>query len=675
MFTLNAKSIIGYAALLIALAACSNIDDKPLSEIGGASEETDEIANQDTSTTNQDSSQKTTYIKKTIYFRTSAAKNNFFSTNRDEISMSASQPFDMAMMYELDSTNLTETGNAVLSINSYRASWNPYATYEFQFDSIPFKSPYVIIELGYRKSYSGITTRRAMIDLRDAGNIYINTLTNFVSYRMNDESLDSMDFASKKRTVEAELLEALGVYDTFSDFDKQKTFNDSNLVFIENAFSQIVKKDVENNLISSFSEFGTFERGKYTLLDTLLKYTTNIDKINLEIINHAGEPWASAFQEDQKLNQFYINLIAAMHKAGQCTNAEEGKMVELNKENLNVICRSGSWKIIIKPIPHSFDSIVDPRDGNVYKTVTIDMDGTTQTWMAEDLAYAAEGSHCSRELFLDYEDDPFYCKYYGREYTLQTALGIDSSFYRPPNFDECTEFKAAYCYQSCADSIHDFLDSVNSIHDFLDSVRNSMSFEEFADIAYAPEYDFYRLHDKCMSECTPVSDTAAFMSACEGDERKIDWEKLQNVTDKTKMQGICPDGWRIPSTKEWNKWIELFEKNYDFAYPKHDNGVHIVFFSTFGDPSGFGIRPIALPEPYYGKDDYDFRPFYADDPYVSFTAWPSNGTDGMSTVASIPADKEVSSYSFDISWPGVFLAVEGIPEESDRFHVRCIKND
>ena len=668
MFIKNKVLILFCAILPWAMVACSNDESKPLSELGGASEETEIIADQDTSTTDQDTSQETTYIKKTIYFRTSAAKNNFFSSNRDEISMSASQPFDMAMIYELDSTYLNETGNAVLSINPYRTSMDPYAAYQFQFDSIPFKSPYVLIELGYRKSFSGITTKRAMVDLRDSGSIYINTLTDFVSYRMNDESLDSMDFASKKRTVEAELLEALGVYDTFSDFDKQKTFNDSNLVFIENAFSQIVKKDVENNLISSFSEFGTFERGKYTLLDTLLKYITNIEKINLDIVNRSGDPWASAFQEDQRLNQFYINLIAAMHKAGQCTNAEEGKMVELNKENLNVICRSGSWKIIIKPIPHSFDSIVDPRDGNVYKTVTIDMDGTTQTWMAEDLAYAAEGSHCSRELFLDYEDDPFYCKYYGREYTLQTALGIDSSFYRPPNFDECTEFKAAYCYHSCADSIHDFLDSV----------RNSMSFKEFSDIEYTPEYDFYKLHDKCTFECNSISDTVAFMSACESDERKIDWDRVKDVTDTTKMQGICPDGWRIPSTKDWKKWIELFEKNYDFRYPENDNDNHLIFFSTFGDPSGFGIRPVVLPMPLYATEEEHrpyLKPFVSKDPHVSFTAWPSQGTDEMSSVWSYTANKNVSAYSFDISWPGIFLAVGGIPEEGDRFHVRCIKND
>ncbi len=662
MFTLNKKSIIGCAALLMALAACSDNEDKPISIMGGASEETDYIANQDTSTTDKDSSQKTTNIQKVIYFRASAPKRAFFSDT--SISMSASQPFDMAMIYELDSTYLNETGNAVLSINPYRTSMDPYAAYQFQFDSIPFKSPYVLIELGYRKSFSGITTKRAMVDLRDSGSIYINTLTDFVSYRVRDEALDSMTFANKKQKAEAELLESLGIYDTFSHFDKEKTFDDSNHAFIENALSQLLEKDEENELISSFIQNGTFEGVTYIFLDTLLKYITNIEKIDLEIVNRAGEPWASAFQEDQKLNQFYINLVAAMHKAGQCTNAEEGKMVELEKENLHVICRSGSWKIIIKPIPHSIDSIVDPRDGNVYKTVTINMDGTTQTWMAEDLAYAADGSHCSRELFRPYEEDPFYCKYYGREYTLQTALGIDSSFYRLPNFDECTEFKAAYCYQSCTDSTFAFLDSIKKV----------LTYEEYN----TPEYDFYKLHDKCTFECNSISDTVAFMSACESDERKIDWDRVKDVTDTTKMQGICPDGWRIPSTKDWKKWIELFEKNYDFRYPENDNDNHLIFFSTFGDPSGFGIRPVVLPMPLYATEEEHrpyLKPFVSEDPYVSFTAWPSQGADEMSSVWSYTANKNVSAYSFDISWPGIFLAVGGIPEEGDRFHVRCIKNE
>lgn len=657
MFIKNKVLILCCAILPWAMVACSNDESKPLSELGGASEETEIIADQDTT-------QNTVKNNRVFYFRQAAPNSLFFKNNG--VSMLSKHVFDMAIIYELDTNYLRPTGNAVLSLHVDHDE--RYPDYQIQFDSIPFKSPYAMIELGYRDSYKGIKTKRAIIDLRDTSNIYINALTNMVSYRLDYASLEDSTFAEQKTKAERELLLALEVYDNFSNFEKESSFNDSNLVFIEEALSQLLIKDEEDVLFTSFNSEGNFEHATNSILDTLLKYITNIEKIDLEIVNRAGEPWATPFYEQQRLNQFYINLVAAMHKAGQCTNAEEGKIVELDKENLHIICRSGAWKIFIKPIPHSFDSIVDPRDGNVYKTVTIDMDGTTQTWMAEDLAYAADGSHCSRDLFAPYDKDPFYCKYYGREYTLQTALGLDSSFYRLPNFDECAEIKAAYCYQSCIDSVVDYLDSV----------RNSMSFEEFADIEYTPEYDFERLHNKCTLECNSISDTAAFMSACESDERKIDWEKLQNVTDKTKMQGICPDGWRIPSTEEWNKWIELFEKTYNFAYPENDNDNHLIFFSTFGDPSGFGMHPIILPEPNYAKDeDYRARlnPFYSSDPYVSFTTWPSNGSEGMSTIASIPANKDVLSYSFNISWPGTLLMVGGIPESRDSFHVRCIKND
>ena len=70
----------------------------------------------------------------------------------------------------------------------------------------------------------------------------------------------------------------------------------------------------------------------------------------------------------------------------------------------------------------SVGSLVDKRDGQTYRTVTIG----SQIWMAENLNYATSGSYC-------YNDDTTYCSKYGRLYKWAAAVGKSQADCGPGN--------------------------------------------------------------------------------------------------------------------------------------------------------------------------------------------------------------------------------------------------
>ena len=79
-----------------------------------------------------------------------------------------------------------------------------------------------------------------------------------------------------------------------------------------------------------------------------------------------------------------------------------------------------------------FGSLKDLRDGQTYKTVKIGK----QTWMAENLNYAADSSWC-------YKDDPANCAKYGRLYTWDAATKACPTGWHLPTSEEWDELEKA----------------------------------------------------------------------------------------------------------------------------------------------------------------------------------------------------------------------------------------
>jgi len=125
--------------------------------------------------------------------------------------------------------------------------------------------------------------------------------------------------------------------------------------------------------------------------------------------------------------QFFILLLAiALAGCGQ-------KKVVVNTEptgkkpssSSHVVAKSSSSEKVEESKPEEEKPFIDSRDGKKYKMVKIG----TQTWMAKNLNYNANGSKC-------YDNKPANCDKYGRLYDWATAMkACPKGWHLPKNED------------------------------------------------------------------------------------------------------------------------------------------------------------------------------------------------------------------------------------------------
>ena len=138
--------------------------------------------------------------------------------------------------------------------------------------------------------------------------------------------------------------------------------------------------------------------------EQLLKYSGDDDKSDVKFMAYAYENYGTT-----------TTLIGTGEGHITITNLKQYKK---NESILLAVCyapsvdQSNQIELSFKIERGDDNTFIDPRDGQVYRIVTIG----SQTWFAENLNYeTGSGSWC-------YDDDPANCDVYGRLYTWDSAM-------------------------------------------------------------------------------------------------------------------------------------------------------------------------------------------------------------------------------------------------------------
>lgn len=345
----------------------------------------------------------------------------------------------------------------------------------------------------------------AIVDANDLSTINVNVLTEWKYAEVLRLVSQGVSTAQALDSAEQVVLKKLGVYGEYEKFEKMTISGTtrSDAVLIAASYLAETTRELDH---CSFDESCLLRMAIYDFDNQYL--------LNGSYFEEAG--FARPSKEMLQLASDYVsNYIAVLLELGQCDNLKEGGFHEVGwstdgpvwgkfPSNTMLMCHEGLWIRQMKESLHTVGSMTDARDGRVYKTTSFIANGETQTWMSENLKYALNGkSRCP-------EKDPKKCDDEGNLYTWLEAMNLDTTGY---------------------------VQDGN-----LDSLLGDLA--EMLGDDYASTY----LQECVESRLDELDDLVAYQ-ACSLAELRTD--ELLETIDVQNHQGICPDGWRIPSREDW----------------------------------------------------------------------------------------------------------------------------
>lgn len=561
-------------------------------------------------------------------------------------------------VYELDSASLNVAAARYVSETLSDSSGN------FSFEELSLKSPYVMIsvlnscrsedcyEMGvdyYQHYYYGgmepdtsyLKVLNAIVDLRETRDVSVNILTHIKVPVLCKYVSEGLSFSEANSLAEKTILERYGVYDKLGSFEKLDDTN-SDLAFVR----QVIQ---EYEMMEEWS--------RTDAVHDLMVLIEQFWNASPDAFARMGGEMEQLYRNTMKMIEFKVAYWSHYSKKGQCTDAREGEMFDEILKNdgtlglSSFVCRSGKWIPGYKKIEYVRGTLTDARDGKTYKTVTYDIGGKSQTWMAEDLDYTGAFSANGDPLKADLVErslctcrDEKNCELSSREYKWEAAMNInvDSVKILLVNSKGDTVVMPEIC-QSSFKIMRDSSAIGRSISCNADDGFDCLPNLWGAAVANGP--------------CDSVMEANGGLDAAS-------WNYTEQLPgyDPSAYQGICPEGWRLPNVNDWAALIGYMEERYGID----SSMVGRVLLDEVA--TGFGMKNEMLMFDTEEKwtfasliREYIAVPDFALTPVTSFT-------DERKGVETRISGVQISDNSFRYTTAADYNYV------FDPFVVRCIKN-
>ena len=371
-------------------------------------------------------------------------------TDRDVAGVAQKGPFvkgSAVTVYELEGKSLNPTGRIFTTkVSSDKG--------EYAFQKLNLVSQYAVFEaLGYYRNEvtgeisSGTVSLSALVDLTETDSVNINVLTHIENDRVHELVQDGVGFADAKKKSKSEISSVFGMTPPAAGFENLDVFGkddgDAELLAVSLMLQSDLKSGELGSRLADVSA-DIAQNGEWNDESVKGEIANWVASANLDRIYTNVNSWGFAEQPVEKSdlygefveeNKQYISerpessagvgssssetLDSSASDGEESSSSEKaessGSSSSADSPASSEAAESSSSETVSSTSSSSVvvtgETFVDERDGNVYRYVKIGY----QVWMAENLRYVSEGSHC-------FNDDESECEKFGRLYEYSEGL-------------------------------------------------------------------------------------------------------------------------------------------------------------------------------------------------------------------------------------------------------------